>query len=263
MAMTRHSLMSPMAVAATVAHEMRTPLASIRMQADALSELLPEVSKLYQLARAHGLLDNNHDSPADHRLLTLTRGMSQQVARLNVVIDMMLASSRMEKIDSSTFERHSMQACVTEAVASYPFQGKERDRVSVDVLGDYEFFGSDTLMVCVLFNLIKNSLYAIQSVDKGEIKIAVESGDSWHALTFTDTASGIPAAILPRIFDAFFTTKGSGAGIGLAFCQRAVGSFGGRMQCESVEGRHTTFIMEFPRLDGPEPRSQDMAPETA
>ena len=70
---------------------MRTPLASIRMQADALSELLPEVSKGYQLARAHGLLDKSQDSYPDHRLLALAHGIQQQVVRSNVVIDMMLA----------------------------------------------------------------------------------------------------------------------------------------------------------------------------
>src|SRR5688572_28160272 len=79
LAVTRYSLMSPMAVIATAAHEMRTPLASIRMQADTLSELLPEILKGYQLARAHGLLGNSHESSAD-RLLAHTRGISQQVA---------------------------------------------------------------------------------------------------------------------------------------------------------------------------------------
>lgn len=248
-AVTRYNLMSPMAVAATVAHEMRTPLASIRMQVDALHELLPEVSKGYQLARAHGLL-NSEDSFPDHRLLALTQGIRQQVARSNVVIDMMLASSRMEQIDSTTFARHSMAACVAEAVATYPFRGKERERVSTDVFEDYDFFGSDTLMVYVLFNLIKNSLYAIQSVNKGDIKITVAAGQSVQRLTLTDTACGIPAATVSRIFETFFTTKsGSGAGIGLAFCRRVVGSFGGRIRCESVEGLHTTFIIEFPSLE--------------
>jgi signal transduction histidine kinase len=229
---------------------MRTPLASIRMQADALAKLLPQMSRGWQLAREHGLLDSSHDPEADHQLQALARGISQQVDRSNVLINMMLASSRMEQIEDSTFTRCSMAACVAEAVASYPFRGKERQRVSVAVAGDYEFFGSDALMVYVVFNLIKNSLYAIQSVNKGEIDIVVAAGERLHRVTFTDTATGIPAGTVSRIFDTFFTTKNTaGAGIGLAFCRRAVGSFGGRMHCESVEGSHTTFIMEFTRLE--------------
>ena len=249
-AVTRYNLLSPLFVAATVAHEMRTPLASIRMQADALARLLPEMARGWQLAREHGLLDGSHDPAVDQQLQALARGISQQVDRSNVLINMMLASSRMEHIDDSTFTRCSMAACVADAVASYPFRGKERHRVSVRVSGDFEFFGSDALMVYVLFNLIKNSLYAIQSVNKGQIDIAVAAGERVHRLTFTDTATGIPAGTVARIFDTFFTTKNTaGAGIGLAFCRRAVVSFGGRMHCESVEGSHTTFIMEFSRLE--------------
>ena len=261
-AVTRYNLLSPLFVAATVAHEMRTPLASIRMQADALSNLLPDISKACQLAREHGLLEGSGDAAVDHQLRALTRGISQQVDRSNVLINMMLASSRMEQIDGTTFTRCSMAACVADAVASYPFRGKERRRVSVTVSSDFEFFGSDALMVYVLFNLIKNSLYAIQSVDKGEIDISVAAGERAHRLTFTDTASGIPAGTVSRIFDKFFTTKNTaGAGIGLAFCRRAVDSFGGRMHCESVEGSHTTFIMEFSRLGLDAAAPRDRAPD--
>jgi signal transduction histidine kinase len=180
----------------------------------------------------------------------LSKGISRQVERSNVVIDMMLASARMEQIESSTFARHSMATCVADALASYPFAGDERTRVSLGVHGDYEFHGSDSLMVYVLFNLIKNSLYAIKAAGKGTIEIEVKAGERVQTLTFTDTGSGIPASALPRIFDTFFTTKHSaGAGIGLAFCHRAIASFGGSLRCESVERHHTTFTMEFPPLE--------------
>jgi signal transduction histidine kinase len=112
-------------------------------------------------------------------------------------------------------------------------------------------------MVYVLFNLIKNSLYAIQSVNKGEIEVTVAAGVRAHRLTFTDTATGIPAGTVSRIFDTFFTTKNTaGAGIGLAFCRRAVSSFGGRMHCETLEGSHTTFVMVSTPLDAGAPRDR-------
>jgi signal transduction histidine kinase len=122
--------------------------------------------------------------------------------------------------------------------------------VNVSVVGDFEFQGSDSLMVFVLFNLIKNSLYAIRAAGKGEISITVAGNERGHTLTFTDTGSGIPAAVQSRIFDTFFTTKkAGGAGIGLAFCRQVVESFGGRLRCESEEGRFTTFTMTFPALE--------------
>lgn len=249
-AVTRYNLMSPVVVAATVAHEMRTPLASIRMHADALSQVLPELSKGYQLALAHGLVAPASAGPDPQSVVQdASRSITHQVNRSNTVIDMMLASSRLEQVDVADFARHTMADCVKEAVDTYPFSSGERNRVSVALNGDFEFQGSDSLMVYVLFNLIKNSLYAIRAAGKGDIAIRIDSGDKSHTLTFTDTGSGIPAAVKARIFDTFFTTKKSGgAGIGLAFCRQVVESFGGRLRCESEEGRYTTFTMTFPVL---------------
>lgn len=250
-AVTRYNLMNPVAVAATVAHEMRTPLASIRMHADALSQVLPELHKGYQLALAHGLVAAPAVGPDPQRVVhDVSRSITHQVHRSNTVIDMMLASSRLEQVDTEEFARHTMAACVKEAVDTYPFASGERKRVSVAVAGDFAFNGSDSLMVFVLFNLIKNSLYAIRSAGKGEISIRVAGDDEGSTLTFTDTGSGIPAAVLSRIFDTFFTTKKSGgAGIGLAFCRQVIESFGGRLRCQSEEGRYTTFTMTFPVLE--------------
>lgn len=246
-AVTRYDLMSPGAVAATVAHEMRTPLASIRMQADALAHFLPELHKGYELAVAHGLCEAAFHPAASRKLADLSHGIRHQVDRSNAVIDMMLASARMEQMDPSSFAPQSASACVAEALETYPFGTGERDRVSVSVAGDFEFNGSNSLFIYVIFNLLKNSLYAMKAAGKGEIAIAITAGGSRNTVTFTDTASGIPSATVPRIFDAFFTTKKSaGAGIGLAFCRRVIRSFGGQMRCESVEGEWTRFSLEFP-----------------
>jgi signal transduction histidine kinase len=67
-------------------------------------------------------------------------------------------------------------------------------------------------------------------------------------LQFRDTGPGIAPDVLPHIFDAFFSTKrhGSGAGMGLAFCRRATELLGGSIECTSVRGAHTTFIVRLP-----------------
>jgi two-component system, CAI-1 autoinducer sensor kinase/phosphatase CqsS len=162
---------------------------------------------------------------------------------------MMLASARMEQIDTASFAAYSAADCVAEALETYPFGKGERNRVSVVIAGDFQFHGSNSLFIYVIFNLLKNSLYALKAAGKGDINIVISNGTRRHSLTFTDTGSGIPAATVPKIFDAFFTTKKSGgAGIGLAFCKRVVASFGGEMRCESVEGEFTTFALELPAL---------------
>lgn len=255
-AVMKYDLMSPVAVAATVAHEMRTPLATIRLQAEVLAQFLPELHRGYELAVAHGLCESTLSPGASRKLADMSRGIRHQVDRSNTVIDMMLASARMEQIDTSTFRNHLASECVAEALETYPFAKGERERVRVRVQSDFEFYGSSALFVFVLFNLLKNSLYALKAAGKGEITITLTAGSSDHALTFVDTGTGISAVTLPKIFDTYFTTKKSaGAGIGLAFCSRVVASFGGKMRCESSEGQHTTFTLEFPaRLPAATPR---------
>lgn len=256
-AVMKYDLMSPVVVAASVAHEMRTPLATIRLQAEALAQFLPELHKGYELAVANGLCESSFSPGAAQKIADLSQAIRHQVDRSNAVIDMMLASARMEQIDTSTFGRHRASACVAEALETYPFARGERERVSVHVVEDFEFHGSSPLLVFVLFNLLKNSLYALKVAGKGEITLTLAAGTPVHTLSFADTGTGIPATTLPKIFDTFFTTKNSaGAGIGLAFCRRVITSFGGRMRCESAEGQYTLFVMEFPAaLPTAEPRS--------
>ncbi|QIM54309.1 sensor histidine kinase [Hydrogenophaga crocea] len=265
LAVTRHKLMNPVAVAASVAHEMRTPLATIRLQAETLHTWLPELDRGYRIAVSRGLLEQPCEVPDFSRLCTLAEAIAKQVDRSNAVIDMVLASARFEQINPSEFRRCSMGACVREAIDSYPFIGRERDKVHLNLGADFRFMGAEALMIYVLFNLFKNALYAMKAAGKGELHIELSNGKGQHALIVRDTGSGIPAASLPRIFDTFYTTKPmKGAGLGLPFCRRAVESFGGRIHCESVEGEYTVFHLRFPALQGhPQPRSKGVVSITS
>ncbi len=114
---------------------------------------------------------------------------------------------------------------------------------------DWHFVGSDTLLMHVLFNLLKNALYAIRIAHQGHIEItARQDGDSC-VLTIRDSAMGIPPSVQRRIFDPFFSTKlaDNGSGVGLTFCRRVMEAFGGRIQCESVVGEYTLFTLRLPQ----------------
>lgn len=103
------------------------------------------------------------------------------------------------------------------------------------------------MMGYALSNLIKNALYAIKVAEKGEISIKIQTGRDLNRLTVTDTASGIPKHVLPHIFDTYYSTKKhAGTGVGLAFCLRVMNAFDGQIQCESVAGEYTTFLLTLP-----------------
>lgn len=249
-AVVKYDLLNPLAVAATVAHEVRTPLVSIRMQAKGMDKYLPALMHGYQLAVEHGLCEPTIQPVAMKRLSTFGSAITQEIDRTNTALDMLLASIKTERFDKSTFARHSIKGCIAESLDRYTFDAGERAHVHIANSEDFQFYGSDTLLTLVLFNLLKNALYATKAAGKGTIQISTARSPTINRLHFTDTGMGIAQDALPHVFDAFFTTKKSGgSGLGLAFCQRVMTSFGGRIQCNSSLGEYTNFTLEFPVLE--------------
>jgi signal transduction histidine kinase len=125
---------------------------------------------------------------------------------------------------------------------------------------------SPPAMVCgneiqqVLLNLLTNARQAMPRGGQILIRIAPDPAAGTVDLTVRDTGSGIPADVLPRIFDRYFTTKHGpdasgkgGTGVGLATCREIIESHQGKIRVESTVGRGTAFILKLPAA----------APETA
>ncbi|MEO2022100.1 MAG: ATP-binding protein, partial [Pirellulaceae bacterium] len=66
------------------------------------------------------------------------------------------------------------------------------------------------------------------------------------ALDLIDTGCGMGERTALNMFDAFYTTKNGGSGLGLPTARKVVESHGGRISVQSVEGRGTKFTLEFP-----------------
>jgi signal transduction histidine kinase len=248
-AMVRHNLLAdPMEVAATIAHEMRTPLATIRNQSRVLAKCLPHLLAGYQSA-----VDNRQIAavlPASQLdyLGKLSQYIEAEVSRSNFIVDMMLASARAGALNRSDFAHHSIKKCIDDALASYPFESAMRDKVAVRGGEDFTFFGSDVLLVYVLYNLFKNALHAIKSAGRGELEIEYFTNSTHKQLLVTDTGTGIPDDVLPHVFEPFYSTghHGGGTGMGLAFCRRVITAFGGQIHCVSSAGKYTQFSLSFP-----------------
>ncbi|RMH68912.1 MAG: PAS domain-containing protein [Gemmatimonadetes bacterium] len=107
--------------------------------------------------------------------------------------------------------------------------------------------GDENLLRQVFLNLIHNAIEA-RTGDPAHIRIQATSLPQQQLieLHIHDAGHGIPAEILPKIFNPFFTTKASGVGLGLALVHKIVLEHNGTLRVESTEGEGTTFILHLP-----------------
>jgi signal transduction histidine kinase len=105
----------------------------------------------------------------------------------------------------------------------------------------------------IWLNLIDNALDAIPQA--GSIEVSARREHDWVVVRVVDNGSGIPKELQPRIFDAFFTTKepGEGIGLGLEITRRLVRRYQGDISVESRPGRTEFRVSLVPDRSGPDP----------
>lgn len=100
----------------------------------------------------------------------------------------------------------------------------------------------------VVLNLVANALDAMDAMDPGSRRLTVRTRrmDDVIEVAVSDTGGGIPADRLPRLFDAFFTTKQDGIGLGLAIARSIIDAHRGQIWAEDHGGRGATFRVTLP-----------------
>jgi signal transduction histidine kinase len=243
---TKDRLHAMKMVAGAVAHELRTPLGAITMIAHTLAARLPIYQKGYNKAVEANLLADELTPEQKHYIARTPKSLNSLIKSSHIVINMLLANLK-ENMTDHPLAIYSMKACVEEALQTYPFSAADRPRVHWDDTHAFSFRGRQELAKHIFFNLLKNALYAI--AQKGEIFIYLEPGVLVNKVIFKDTGKGISSKDLPHIFTRFYSRDTNhGTGIGLAFCDSVMKSFGGSIECDSVKGQYTTFTLSFPAL---------------
>ncbi len=119
---------------------------------------------------------------------------------------------------------------------------------------DLAVYGKRVELVQVLLNILINSCQAMAD-SGGTIRISAnrDQGTGWVGITISDTGAGISVENIHRVFEPFFSTKGSadtsdqiGTGLGLAICRDIVAAHGGLVEVESAEGKGTSFKIFLP-----------------
>ncbi|MGB0415345.1 MAG: sensor histidine kinase [Coraliomargarita sp.] len=97
----------------------------------------------------------------------------------------------------------------------------------------------------VFFNLIKNAMEAMEA--GGSLRILARSDDDFVYMQFIDTGSGIAEEDLSKVFQAYFTTKSGGHGLGMMIVNRIMRDHGGQIGIESRKGAGTVITLQFPQ----------------
>ncbi|WP_343548968.1 HAMP domain-containing sensor histidine kinase [Ralstonia sp.] len=215
----------------TVAHELRTPLASLAMSAKGIQSRLPEAIRA--------------DSPEFSSLLRAADRMRADVNRASNSIELLVASTKNpHAVGTEWFDPHETICSVIDA---YPFELDERAIVHVATNAGIQVLGNAALFGHVITNLTKNALEAIRRVGKGEVRIAYDQLPHAVEIVVRDTGAGVSPAVLRRMFQPFFSYPAHrGTGIGLTFCKKVLRSWGASISCDSVEREFTEFRIRFP-----------------
>ena len=120
----------------------------------------------------------------------------------------------------------------------------ERINIVNNASEDFTLFLDAPRIEKTFVNIIKNAIDAIS--EKIVIKISTALKGPNLETSFTDSGTGIPQSILPRIFSPLVTTKAKGMGMNLAICKRIVEAHGGKITVETAIGQGTTFTVILP-----------------
>jgi two-component system CAI-1 autoinducer sensor kinase/phosphatase CqsS len=218
-----------------MAHELRTPLATMSLIGDAMRAEVTNPTVIDGEPRLEKLAQ---------RLHTLVRNMNHQ-------IDTQIANARLLKLPGHT-EVISAVALVRDVLRDYPYRNaREREAVVLQVRRDFQFECSHALFSQVIDNLIKNALRSLAaastSTQPGDLLLEVGVLQNRGCIFVTDKGVGIDPELQLQIFEPFFSTDmGTGHGLGLAFCRRVVLGAGGNIRVKSALGRGAAFTIEMP-----------------
>jgi signal transduction histidine kinase len=192
------------------------------------------------------------DPDQSQKLDMLTTRLHSLVRHMNHQINTQIANARLLRLKNNA-EVISAADVVRGVVHNYPYRStRESDCVTIEIRHNFIFESSSAMFSQVLDNLLKNafrSLAAARSAPQpGALSIVVDANERIGTITVRDQGIGIDLRLQARIFEPFFSTsRGTGHGLGLAFCRRVLDSVHGRISVVSAPGQGAAFILEIPR----------------
>jgi signal transduction histidine kinase len=213
-------------LAGGLAHEIKNPLSTIRLNMELLAEDLAEV-----------------DTPAGRRSLKRVEVVRRECQRLQSLLDDFLSYAKVRRLQlEPTDLNHQVDDVLDFFAPEAKGAGIEvvryLDPELPRVMLDREAFRQ------ALLNLIINAKQAMP--DGGQLVVRTAAEGDTVAINLIDTGCGMDDRTLSKMFEAFFSTKPGGSGLGLPTTEKIVAAHGGRIRVDSELGRGTQITIELP-----------------
>lgn len=214
---------------ATVSHELRNPLGTIRSTAFVVREIL-----------GHG---------SEERLTRALDRIERNVERCDRIIDELLEFTRERPL---AVQPVGVDAWLSEVVEGLTLPEGIRRQLDLGCAAETVSFDPEALRRCVI-NLHENACHALnaqrQRAPGADLVLTLQTRLSPDRLELriADTGIGIKPDILPRIFEPLFSTKGFGVGLGLVIVRKIMQRHAGGIEISSVEGKGTQVLLWLPR----------------
>jgi signal transduction histidine kinase len=213
-------------LAASIAHEVRNPLAGMKGALEVLrtelavkpsnleivDELLTQIGRLEHLVR-------------DLLTFARPRALSRQPFDVQELLDKLLRLHK-EEADNAGITVHRIYGPGTSELVADPLQMEQ-----------------------VFLNLLYNAMHAMEQ--GGTLTVSTHAEQGELVIGFEDTGRGIPPSELGRVFQPFFTTKHRGSGLGLPIVSKIIAAHGGTITVSSVVGRGTVATLRVPLGEAP------------
>ena len=219
-------------IAGSLAHEIKNPLSVIRMNMELVEEDLEESETL-----------------RERRVWTKLQTVHAQCQRLEKLLNDFMKFARLRDLE---LQIGSLNRQITLVLDMYEAQARAQG-VQINRYLDPELpamhLDQETLQAA-LANLVKNALESMP--EDGELTAITRVTPVGIAMDLIDTGCGMSDNTALNMFNAFYTTKPTGSGLGLPMARKVVQAHGGRIDVQSQEAQGTKFTLEFPtpaRLD--------------
>jgi two-component system sensor kinase FixL len=219
---------------AGIAHEINQPLTAIAAYADAGRKIIDRMG------------DAPAGTPAEdmHSICERIGGQARRAAEVVQRLRGLVRSGRMSKA------RHDINDIIKNILLLFEFEVKKTgtDLLFFPLEPPESLYVDEVQVQQILVNLVKNSLDAIAESGRtgGRVEIHLRRAGPELLVAVSDNGPGVAESQRARLFDAFFTTKPKGVGLGLSICRTIAAAHGGTLRYEQPEQGGSCFTLALP-----------------